>query len=156
MMNEHYIVTADAGHLRIYAERQEAGQFAPSLQEVEAMDFPAGRHSFTDRDTDMSGRFPGSRQAAGAGMQGGMSIDERLPMKREEDRRRAKDLATAIGTFFAQRPNATWDFAAGPDLNGAVLELISRDVRRRIKRSIAKDLVHQRSDELRAHFSGAR
>jgi hypothetical protein len=156
-MNEHYIVTADAGHLRIFAERQDAGQLAPSLQRVAAMDFPAGRHSFTDRETDMSGRFPGSkRQAAGPGLQAGMSIDERLPMKREEDRRRAKDLANEIDAFFASRPLATWDFAAGPDLNGAVLELVSREVRQRIKRSVAKDLVHQRTDELRAHFAAVR
>lgn len=154
-MSEHYIVTADAGHLRIYAERQDAGQHAPSLQQVEAVDFPAGCHSFTDRETDMSGRFPGSkRQAAGPGpVHGGMSIDQRLPMKREEDRRRARDLAAQIEAFFVPRPAATWDFAAGPELNGAVLELISRDVRQRIKRSVAKDLVNQRADALRAHFS---
>jgi hypothetical protein len=84
-----------------------------------------------------------------------MSIDERLPMKREEDRRRAKDLAAGIDAFFRPRPNATWDFAAGPELNGAVLELISREVRQRIRRSVAKDLVNQRTDELRAHFSTA-
>lgn len=154
-MSEHYIVTADAGHLRIYAERQDAGQFTPSLQQVESMDFPAGRQSFTDRDTDVSGRFPGSnRQAAGrAQATGGMSIDERLPMKQEEERRRARTVAEEIEAFFVQRPNATWDFAAGPDLNGRVLELLSREVRQRIKRSVTKDLVNQRTDELRAHFS---
>ena len=153
-MSEHYIVTLDAGHLRIYSEQREAGQFTPSLQQVEAMDFPAGRQNCTDRDTDMAGRFPSSkRQAAGPGpILGGMSIDERLPMQREEERRRAKELAAELDAFFAGRPDATWDFAAGPELNGAVLELLSRGVRQRIKRSVTKDLVNQPTAGLRAYF----
>ena len=163
-MSEHYIVTLNAGHLRIFEERSEPGQSTPSLQPVESLDFPAGRQAYTDRDTDQAGRFGSSRnQSAGQGAPGspggsatgrsGMSIDERLPMQREEGRRRAKELAAQIDKFFAARPDATWDFAAGPELNGAVLEQISRPVRERIKRSIAKDLVNQRTDQLRAHFS---
>lgn len=157
-MSEHYIVTCDAGHLRIYAERNGPGQFTPTLQQVESMDFPAGRQSYTDRDTDMAGRHTSSRSQGpgGAGVPAGrtgMSIDERLPMKREEGRRRAKDLAAEIEHFFQQRPNATFDFAAGPDLNGVVIDALSPATRRRIKRSVAKDLVNQRLDELRAHFS---
>jgi hypothetical protein len=157
-MSEHFIVTLDHGHLRIYAERQGPGQFAPSLEQVEAMDFPLGRQSYTDRDTDMAGRFGSSKQQGpGAGLptgRQGMSIDERLPMQREESRRRAKELAAEIDAFFGGRPDATWDFAAGPELNGTVLELISPAVRQRVRRSVAKDLVNQRVDEVRAHFAG--
>lgn len=160
-MSEHYIVTLDHAHLRIYAERHPPGQQSPALEQVEAMDFPQGKHSYTDRDTDMAGRFPGARrQAAGPGNpapglgRSGMSIDERLPMQREESRRRARELSAEIDSFLGQRPNATWDFAAGPDLNNAILELVSRDVRERLRRSVPKDLVKQRVDELRAHFAG--
>ena len=42
-MSEHFIVTLDQGHLRIYVERQSPEQFTPGLEQVEAMDFPAGR-----------------------------------------------------------------------------------------------------------------
>lgn len=160
-MSEHYIVTVDAGHLRIYQESTTPGQLTPSLRQVEAMDFPAGRQSYTDRDTDMAGRFQSSKhQSVAPGAPGGtaagrsgMSIDERLPMQREEARRRARDLAAEIDSFFLKRPDATWDFAAGPDLNGVVLEQLTPQVRQRIKRSVAKDLVNHRTDELRAHFS---
>jgi hypothetical protein len=164
-MSEHYIVTLDHGHLRIYAERMPPGQYTPSLEQVEAMDFPLGKHSYTDRDTDQAGRFGSSKhQSAGQGAAGqadysatgrsGMSIDERLPMQREESRRRAKELAAEIDSFFKKRPEASWDFAAGPELNGTVLELISPAVRQRVRRSVAKDLVNQRLDEVRAHFAG--
>ena len=81
-MNEHYIVAADAGHLRIYAERRQPGQYTPGYEQVEALDFPAGRAAYTDRDSDVAGRFQSSKsQASGAGQpaaRAGMSIDERL------------------------------------------------------------------------------
>jgi hypothetical protein len=158
-MSEHYVVTVDHGHLRIYVERRPPGQKTTALDQVEAMDFPAGRKSYTDRESDMAGRFASSNhQAAGVGgptMRQGMSIDERLPMQREESRRRAKELAGEIDGFFRRRPDATWDFAAGPDLNNTVLDLLSPAVRRRMRRCVAKDLVNQRGDEVRAHFAGA-
>jgi hypothetical protein len=157
-MSEHYIVTLDHGHLKIYAERMAPGQFTPALQQVEAVDFPAGRHNYTDRETDQAGRFSGSKnQGAGLGAPGvrtGMSIDERLPMQREETRRRARDLAAQIERFFQSRPDASWDYAAGPDLNSTILELLSPGLRRRMRRSVSKDLVNQRVDEVRAHFAG--
>jgi hypothetical protein len=156
-MSEHYIVTLDHGHLRIYAERMAPGQYTPTLVPVEAMDFPQGKKSYVDRDTDMAGRFPGDGGRVsgqpGAG-HAGMSIDERLPMQREEDRRRARELASVLESFLEQRAEASWDFAAGPDLINAVLEQLSPPVRRRLRRSVPKDLVNQRVDEVRAHFAG--
>jgi hypothetical protein len=129
--------------------------------QVEALDFPAGKHSYTDRETDQAGRFSGSRNpgagagAPGKGARAGMSIDERLPMQREESRRRARELATEIDHFFRQHPGASWDFAAGPELNSTVLDMLTPSLRKRMRRSVAKDLVNQRVDEVRAHFVGA-
>jgi hypothetical protein len=158
-MREHYVVTADHGHLRIYIERNSPGQRAPALDQVEALDFPQGKKSYVDRDTDMAGRFASSKhQGPGPGSpvgRTGMSIDERLPMQREESRRRARELAAEIDAFLQRRPDASWDFAAGPELNTAVLELLSPAVRQRVRRTLAKDLVNQRGDEVRAHFADA-
>lgn len=157
-MRDHYVVTADHGHLRIYVQRSEPGQRTPALDQIEAMDFPQGKRSYTSRETDMAGRFPSSKQqAAGPGnptVRTGMSIDERLPMQREESRRRAREIAAEIDSFLQQRPDASWDFAAGPDMNGTVLELLSPAVRQRMRRTVTKDLVNQRGDEVRAHFAG--
>src|SRR3954471_18914284 len=156
-MSEHYIVAIDHGHLRIFAEQNAPGQSAPGLRPVEAMDFPAGRASYTDRDTDMAGRFGSSKQQSpGPGQptgRQGMSIDERMPMQREESRRRAKELAAEITAFLEKHPEASWDFAAGPELNGTVLELIAPGARGRVRRTIAKDLVNQPAEAMRAHFA---
>lgn len=158
-MSEHFIVTLDYAHLRIFAERHPPGQHSPALEQVVALDFAGGKQSYTDRDSDMAGRFPSSRHpGAGAGSpagaRAGMSIDERLPMQREETRRRARELAVEVDQFLQQRPESSWDFAAGPELNHVVLELLSPGVRQRMKRSVAKGLVKQRADEVRAHFAG--
>lgn len=154
-MAEHYIVALDQGHLRIYAERREVGQQTPGLETAEAMDFPAGRESYTDRDSDMAGRFQNSRQMGPAGAaKGGMSIDERLPMKNETHKRRAEQLASEVELFLSRRPDATWDFAAGPELHNVVLGLLSARTRQRLRRALSKDLVNQPLQSLREQFSG--
>jgi hypothetical protein len=84
-----------------------------------------------------------------------MSIDERLPMQREEERRRTRDIATAIESFFAGRADATWDFAGAQDFHRTVLEQLSSRVRQQLRRTIAKDLVNQPNEQLRAHFAEA-
>ena len=160
-MKEHYFVTADHGHLRIYLERMEPGQRHADLEQVESMDVPAGIKGYTDRETAMAGRFQSSKHQAASGAPGqvpgrtGMSIDERLPMEREENRRRARDVAAEIDTFFSTRPAASWDFAGGPAFHQAVLDEVSRPVRERLRRTIPKDLVNQRTEELRAHLARA-
>jgi hypothetical protein len=158
-MNEHFLVAADHGHLRIFAERRAAGQSTPALEEIDALDFPAGKTSYTERDTDMAGRFPGAKsQGGGSGAPGhvgrtGMSVDERLPMQREEERRRVNDIVDRLEEFFRSHAEATWDLAAGPELVTRVRDGVSAGVRERLKRTIANDLVNQNADEVRAHFS---
>jgi hypothetical protein len=156
-MSEHYIITADQGHLRIFQEQRPAGQMTPGLEEIQAMDFPAGVKQYTDNDTDMAGRFQGSKQqGAGPGApmaRMGMSIDERLPMQREMERRRIRNLAEAIDAFLLARPKASWDFAAAPAVHNAVLDAVSAHARGRLRQALPKDLVHQRTEDLRAHFA---
>lgn len=155
-MNTHYVVVADHGHLRIFERRQTQGQTTPTLAEVHSVDFPHGRASYTHNDSDMAGRFQGSRyQAAGAGAPSartGMSIDERLPMQREAARRTIDDLASSIDTFLHGQPGATWDFAGAPTVHNAVLAKIEPELRSRLQKSIAKDLVHLHPSQLLGHF----
>lgn len=152
----HYILLADQGHLRIFDERSSPGQRTPTLVEVQALDFPQGRANYTHNDTDMAGRFQGSKQqGVGPGAptaRTGMSIDERLPMQREVERRSIGDLVESIETFLSPKPDATWDFAAGPAVHNAVLEKLTPAVRTRLRKSVAKDLVNQPTSELLGHF----
>jgi len=161
-MNENFVVTLDRGHLRIYSEQREPGQ-TPRLDIVEAMDFPEGKKSYTSNDSDQAGRFQSSRHQSGApgapggamGGRTGMSIDERLPMKEEVERRNVRVIAEELETFLRNRPTATWDFAAPPALHNAVIEALSPETRGRMRKALAKDLSNQSSEEVRAHFETA-
>jgi Protein required for attachment to host cells len=157
-MNEHYVIVADHGHLRIFEQRQLPEQTSPTLQEIDTLDFPHGVKSYVHGDTDMAGRFQGSQQQGrGPGAptaRMGMSIDERLPMAEEEERRRTEDIVKRIEAFIGNHPDITWDFAAGPSMKNAVIEHLSPQARAGLQRAIAKDLVHQPVTELLSHFSG--
>ena len=149
-MSDHFIVTLDHGHLRIYAELRQPGQYTPTLETVESVDFPNGKRAYFSNESAPAGRFPGVR-----GRHPGMSIDERLPMKQEAERRSERQLAEEVEAFLSARPDATWDFAAGPEMHRAVLDQLSVKSRQRLRRAVSKDLVKHPPGELLAQFADA-
>lgn len=155
-MTEQILITADRAHLRIYDEHDSVDQSTPSLKLVRAVDFPEGKSSYTDQESSMSGRFPGSKgTVAGAGVTG-MSIDERLPLKAEHNRRLMSQLAGQINAFLLTRPAAVWKFAAPAEIEKDILALIDDEVKRRLTSTLAKDLVNVPADELIKHFEPTR
>jgi hypothetical protein len=161
-MSEHFCVAADHAHIRFFRQQQAPGQHEADLEQVQALDFPAGRQSYTDRDSDMAGRFQSSKhQSVAPGAPGGiaagrtgMSIDERLPMQREEERRRARDVANEIENFFAGRTDFTWDLAIAPAMHHEIVDQLPEKLRGHLRRVMTKDLVNQRAEDIRAHFVG--
>jgi hypothetical protein len=144
----HFVVTLDRAHLRIYRASETTGPSTWQLQIEHSLDLPSGRESYTARDTDQAGRF-----ASPHGGPPGGSIDERLPMQLESNRRIAGELAAAVESFLQQHPGATWDFAAGPALHHSVLNNLSPATRRRLEVAVSKDLVNQSLDSWREHFA---
>lgn len=119
----------------------------PRLAIAHAVDLLEGQGNYWDRDTDQAGRFQGSK-----GRPNGMSIDERLPMQEERQRRVIDQVAETIDKFMGARPGAAWHFAAGPGLHNAVLEKLSPLVRDQLDRSVQKELANVPPAELRGHF----
>ncbi|HEX2860715.1 MAG TPA: host attachment protein [Lacunisphaera sp.] len=144
---ERFIVVLDRAHLRIYQVKGADHTVRTRFEPVDSFDLPAGLQHYTDRDTDQAGRF------ASRGGPGGGSIDERLPMKQEQDRRLAKELAMRLQQFLERHEHATWDYAAGPALHGLVLDELPSAVRSRLDREITKELVSHTPAELEAHFT---
>lgn len=135
-MKEHYIVTIDRGHLRIYTEAKSSSQRSPRLEVVEAMDFPG--HTTGDEE----------------GATGKATVDQQ-PLKRRADRRNNEVLAVELDSFLQNRPDASWDFAATPALYRAIIEHLSPETCRRLKRALSTVLVNQRAEDVRAHFATA-
>lgn len=155
-MTEQIIVTADRAHLRIYEEGGSVGQTTPSLKLVRAVDFPEGKNSYTDSESSAAGRFPSSKGRDGSGDMAGMSIDERLPLKAEHNRRLVSQLAGQINGFLLSRPAAVWKLAAPAEIEKDLLALIDDQVKRRLTGALAKDLVNVPAHELAQHFEPSR
>lgn len=151
---EHFVAVLNRAQLRIYQEERTLEGVGGPLHVAEAFELPAGKEHYTDRDSDQAGRFPGSKGARGnkgTGVAGG-SIDERLPMQEEHQRRIVAELSSRLDAFLLKHPRATWDFAAGPALHQAVLDALTPSVRQRLAQAIHKDVVKQPLPELRSHF----
>lgn len=144
---EHFVAVLDRAHLNIYQVRNGGRAARARFEPVETFQLAAGREHYTDRDTDQAGRF-----GARIGPKGG-SIDERLPMQNEHERRLAADLAARLGAFLQEHDHATWDYAAGPALHHAVLKRLPPNVLTRLDHALSKELVHQTPAELEAYFT---
>lgn len=143
----HFVAVLDRAHLHIYRLREDDEPARAQFELAESFELPAGREHYTDRDTDQAGRF---RARIGPG---GASIDERLPMQTEQERRLAAELADHLERFLVERSDATWDYSAGPGLHQAVLDRLSPSVRSRLEVALVKELVHQTPAQLRSYFT---
>jgi hypothetical protein len=144
---EHFVAVLDRAHLAIYQARNGGRASRARFERVETVNLPAGTQGYTDRDSDQAGRF-GARVGPGGG-----SIDERLPMQNEHERRLAAELATRLGQFLEKHPGATWDYAAGPAMHRAVLDRLPRHVLDRLGVAVHKEFTHQTAAELEAYFT---
>lgn len=144
-MTPRLIAVLNRTSLRLFLENQPAGALGSHVTVVEAADFPAGRQQYTDNDSDFAGRFP-------RGADINASIDERLSMQEEFVRRSIAELARELSLFLQRHPDLPWDYAAGPQLHHAVLELLPAEQRARLERTAIKDLTKIAPPELARHF----
>lgn len=144
-MNEHYIVTVDRGQLRIYVEAPAVGQRTPRLEVVETMDFPRRDESVVTIAPDASEQSAPTRSPP-------MGAD-RLPLPRRLFRRSRDIIAAELDTFLQNRPQASWDMAAAPALYHFIIDRLSPETRRRLKRALSKVMVNLRADEVLAQFA---
>lgn len=147
-MNTLY-VAIDRSRLRVYqAIASELPKGNGSWKVLASEDFPDGRTAYADATTDAAGRFPTAQGP-------GMSIDERLPLKEEHERRVVAGVASALRRCLAAHPDATWHFAAGPGLFQAVESQIPPEMRARRGRTLERNLARMPPNELREHFVAA-
>ncbi|ACB77324.1 host attachment protein [Opitutus terrae] len=128
-MSEHFIVAVDHGQLRIYTEGNTLAPFPPRVQLVESIDLGPQDVPLPTRARRGPTRFPvpgatAERNGAGVGHGG----------RREDFRRQAQLITAKLQAFWGEHPMASWDLAAAPALYNALIETLSPDVGRRLKR----------------------
>jgi hypothetical protein len=149
MTSPSLYVAIDRSRLRVYRPSLHEGTGANGAWEVvTSVDFPDGRADYAEATTDAAGRFPTAQGP-------GMSIDERLPLKEEHERRVVANLAAGLERCLAAHPDAVWHFAAGPGLFQAVERQLSPQVNARRGRTLERNLAKLPPEELRSHFAPA-
>lgn len=147
-MKDSIYVALDRSRLRVYREEIPLSpvEGREALKVVGSVDYPDGRTGYVGNETDVAGAFPPSGGH-------GHSIDERLPLKEEHERRLATQLATSLEPVLQAYPHDTWHLAAGPGLLQPVLGRLSPSVRERLGRALEKNLAQLPAHELRGHFA---
>ena len=145
-MADRYIIAADYAHLRIYRYSQEPGQFTPTLQPVDAFDFPESPRSYPGHEPDVSGGLYAENGR-------NLAAEERIPFQEDVQRRSSDKLAARISSFMLSNPNSTWDLAADSSLRDDLIDHLPDAVRRRLNQVISRDLVNAPPAELREHFA---
>lgn len=140
---ERYIAVLDRAHLRIYQVNDGDGPRRTRFDLADSYDLPDALQHEADADSDEAGHL-GKR---------GASIAERLPIKNEQKIRLAQEFAEHLRHFLEAHDHATWDYAAGPALHGAVLDRLPPAVRSRLDRALPQELASHSQAELEAHFT---
>lgn len=145
-MSEHFIAAADHGFLRIYGETTSWGSWLPRIELV--------------RTADLNG--DDAQDRAGATPRGAAAVRLRArPVKpgplggRNDLRRQAERLACELDSFLHEHATASWDFAVSAALYRAVVDDLSGDVLRRMKRVFSPELLSRRLDEIGATVQSA-
>jgi hypothetical protein len=109
--------------------------------------FKEAHERYRDKVTDQAGAFPA------AGSDGHRNaIAERPSMEAEEDARLFKSIAEQVEEIIRQYRPPRWSFAAPAEINPAILQRISPDLRTILNHNVKRDLVKIPPDVLLQHF----
>ncbi len=133
------LILTNRGHLVAYRSTQNG-----SLQQFDSLEPMEGNRSISDLVTDQAGAFPTDGP--------GMSSYESLPLIEELEIRADRQIAGKIEAILeAQRPYS-WGFAAAPEINAGILDLLGDEWKRNLVCNFKLDLTNSPPGEVRTHF----
>src|SRR5213075_486065 len=140
-MNKKLLVVADLGHFKAYKLEQNQRFSQPRLQLLEQWDTDVPRH-LSQELSDQAGQFRKDRKANGNGGSSNVSDGEQHNLDLERRRRALKTVATHMRELL-NRKEIDVDgcyFAAGPEINGAILEHLDQQTKARIQKNVCANL----------------
>lgn len=148
-MTSSLLIVTDRGSFKAYAvERTAQRGVMPRLLETFQIADAHGRYQ--DKVTDQAGAFPADGTA---GQGNGMA--ERMTMETENEARINRLIAQQITSLLHQHQLENWSFAAPSEINGAILDNLSPDLRARLENNLPRNLVKIDPVDLLAHFERA-
>jgi hypothetical protein len=145
-MNSSLLIAVDRGALKAYSvEHPRNREAMPRL--LETFQIADAHQRYQDKVTDQAGAFP----SGGTGGQGN-SIAERTTLDAENEERILRQLGQHITGLLNQYRPEHWSFAAASEINEAILQNLSPDLRARLERNIPKDLVKTDPENILGYF----
>jgi protein required for attachment to host cells len=149
-MNKKLLVVADLGHFKAYKLEQNQSFSQPRLQLLEQWDTDVPRH-LSQELSDQAGQYrKGSVPSGGSNLSDG----EQHNIDLERRRRALKTVATHMRELL-NRKEIDVDgcyFAAGPEINGAILDQLDNQTKSRIQKNVCANLTRLNTEEVVSRF----
>lgn len=140
------LIATDRGHFIAYRIH---GDSHPEV--LDSAVFSEATEKLSDQVTDRAGGFPG-----GGGIGGnGNSAAERPKLVAELEIRCVRHIADHIKEVLNKNSGA-WAFAAPPQINGAILEHLPKELEDRLHLNVRKDIARMPVADLTSHFLQAK
>jgi 23S rRNA G2069 N7-methylase RlmK/C1962 C5-methylase RlmI len=149
-MNKKLLVVADLGHFKAYKLEQNQSFSQPRLQLLEQWDTDVPRH-LSQELSDQAGQYRKGSVPSGAS---NLSDGEQHNIDLERRRRALKTVATHMRELL-NRKEIDVDgcyFAAGPEINGAILDQLDNQTKSRIQKNVCANLTRLNTEEVVSRF----
>jgi Protein required for attachment to host cells len=110
-------------------------------------EFKEAHQRYRDKVTDKAGSFP----VLGYAGQGN-AIAERQGIDLEEDAKLFRAIGHEIEKILREHQPSTWAFAAPEEINPLILDHVSPDLRRKLRKDVKRDLTRIPTESLLEHF----
>jgi hypothetical protein len=145
------LVVTDLGTFRAYSMDQQPGTSSPQLREVEEYKTELGDDRISRQFSDQPAKR--GRGTAASDPSGNQGNGERHNICLENDRRSAKEVASHISKLLDGGEFDACYLAAPSEIGGPILDELAPDARAKVKKTVARDLVNAKREELLQHFA---
>ncbi len=133
------LFVTNRGHLIAYRPADTG-----HLEVIDSLEPMEGNVKISDLVTDQAGAFP----TGGAGT----AAYENLPLTEELKLRSLRKIAAKMEEILEREQPGTWGFAAAPEINGAIIELLPRWCGETHTINLKLDLTNSPPAEVKARF----
>ena len=148
-MTEKLLVLMDLGRFKAYRVQESAHFSNPRLELIEEWETQANDR-ISDQVTDQAGQF--SKGSLSFAAVSDMSNGEQHNLDLEQRRRAIKALATRVTQLLDKNHFDACYFAAGKEINSAVLDSMSDRARGKIQRNVSANLTRLNTSDVMSHI----
>lgn len=141
------IIVVDLGHFKAYRVSKSPMESA-RIELIKSYDAVEAHGKLSDKVTDSAGRF-----ATGGGKNGAAKgYGEPHNLRLETEKKLIKMIARDINRLIKEEKYPGWNLAAAKRINKQIVELLTPDVIKTLKKNIPSDLTKKHRSEIMDYF----